>query len=110
MRVVYLRAALERDTARYDVHDTAALPTRMATEVQKVQDAIGPKLGLVVVPLGQFVTGLAVGFYFGWKLCLVIVCVLPAAAERLGGRDGRGRDRGREPDVVQPRGRGRRVC
>ena len=77
MRVAYLRAALERDTAWYDVNDAAALPTRMATEVQKVQDAIGPKLGLVVVPLGQFVTGLAVGFYFGWKLCLVIVCFLP---------------------------------
>ena len=49
----------------------------MAAEVQKMQDAIGPKFGLLVVPFGQFTAGLFVGFYYGWKLALVILCFIP---------------------------------
>eukprot|EP00746_Dinoflagellata_sp_MGD_P160771 gnl/MRDRNA2_/MRDRNA2_87673_c0_seq1.p1 gnl/MRDRNA2_/MRDRNA2_87673_c0~~gnl/MRDRNA2_/MRDRNA2_87673_c0_seq1.p1 ORF type:complete len:1288 (-),score=286.59 gnl/MRDRNA2_/MRDRNA2_87673_c0_seq1:202-4065(-) len=77
IRYAYLNAALQRDQAWYDENDGAALPTRMQTEVQKVQDAIGQKFGLLLVPLGQFIAGLVVGLYYGWKLTLVIMCFLP---------------------------------
>ncbi|KAH8063789.1 ATPase [Aureococcus anophagefferens] len=59
LRRAYLEAALTRDQAWFDVHDAAALPTRMAVECAKVVDAIGPKFGL---------------------LSLVIICFLPVMA------------------------------
>ena len=80
LRRAYLEAALTRDQAWFDVHDAAALPTRMAVECAKVVDAIGPKFGLVVVPLGQFVSGMVVGLVRGWQLSLVIICFLPVMA------------------------------
>jgi len=77
IRRAYLGAALARDQTWFDLHDAAALPTRMAVESGKVVDAIGPKLGLVVVPFGQFIGGMVVGLWRGWQLSLVIICFFP---------------------------------
>eukprot|EP00746_Dinoflagellata_sp_MGD_P002986 gnl/MRDRNA2_/MRDRNA2_105825_c0_seq1.p1 gnl/MRDRNA2_/MRDRNA2_105825_c0~~gnl/MRDRNA2_/MRDRNA2_105825_c0_seq1.p1 ORF type:complete len:1270 (-),score=303.55 gnl/MRDRNA2_/MRDRNA2_105825_c0_seq1:59-3868(-) len=77
IRLAYLTSALQRDQAWFDVNDGSALPTRMQTEVQKVQDAIGQKFGLMLVPLGQLLAGLIVGMIYGWKLTLVILCLFP---------------------------------
>jgi hypothetical protein len=43
-----------------------------ASEVQTIQEAIGPKTGQVFVSSTQFVAGLIVGFTQGWELSLVI--------------------------------------
>ncbi|KAH8096089.1 ATPase [Aureococcus anophagefferens] len=66
-------------TAWFDVHDAAALPTRMAVECAKVVDAIGPKFGLVVVPWASS-PGMVAGLVKGWQLSLVIICFLPVMA------------------------------
>ena len=80
LRRAYLRAALARDQTWYDTHDAAAIPTRMQVECAKMQEAIGVKFGLLLQPCGQFVSGIGIGFYYGWKLTLVIVCFLPVIA------------------------------
>lgn len=72
LRSAYLRAVLVRDQSWYDLTDAPTLPSRMAEECHKVTDAIGPKLGLVVVPFGQMGGGFAIALYYGWKLALVI--------------------------------------
>ena len=52
----------------------------MQVECGKMQEAIGQKFGLLLQPLGQFVSGLGVGFYYGWKLTLVILGFMPLIA------------------------------
>lgn len=77
IRVEYFEKVMSRDITWFDQHDAASMPTRMASEVQTIQEAIGPKTGQVFVSCTQFVAGLIVGFTQGWELSLVICAMIP---------------------------------
>jgi ATP-binding cassette subfamily B (MDR/TAP) protein 1 len=80
LRKQYLWAVLHKDIAWFDVNQPAELPTRMTTEVQAVQDAIGPKAGQIVVSTSQFMAGLIVAFTRNdeaWKLALLMCGAIP---------------------------------
>lgn len=47
------------------------------SDVSKINEGIGDKIGLLVQSLTTFVTGFIVGLIRGWKLTLVILAVSP---------------------------------
>lgn len=47
------------------------------SDVSKINEGIGDKIGLLVQSLTTFVTGFIVGLVRGWKLTLVILAVSP---------------------------------
>jgi len=77
MRTEYLRAVLGQDTAWFDTTDPAALPSRMALEVFTISNAIGAQLGSIMMVLGQFILGMVVAFWKGWKLALLLSGTIP---------------------------------
>lgn len=52
----------------------------VASDVMKIQEGIGEKLGLFFQWLCAFFAGLVVGFVHGWQLTLVILAVSPLLA------------------------------
>ena len=47
------------------------------SDVAKIQDGIGDKIGTFVQWIASFFAGFAIGFVYGWKLTLVILAVSP---------------------------------
>lgn len=47
------------------------------SDVSKINEGIGDKIGLLVQAVTTFVTGFIVGLIRGWKLTLVILAVSP---------------------------------
>merc|ERR1719162_2115105 len=80
MRTRYLERVLAQDASWFDVNEPAAIPSRMATEVLTISDAIGSKIGLLVMSAGQFIFGLVVAYIKEWRLALVISGTIPIFA------------------------------
>eukprot|EP00931_Biecheleriopsis_adriatica_P054704 TRINITY_DN32215_c0_g1_i1.p1 TRINITY_DN32215_c0_g1~~TRINITY_DN32215_c0_g1_i1.p1 ORF type:complete len:1281 (+),score=294.96 TRINITY_DN32215_c0_g1_i1:135-3977(+) len=78
MRLAYFKAVVEKDTAWYDTHDPASLPSKMSQEVQTVFDAIGMQYGVLMQTVGQLIAGFIVGYIKGWEVSLVLTLSLPA--------------------------------
>ncbi len=50
------------------------------SDVNKIQDGIGDKLGQFFQFTAQFIAGFIVGFVRGWELTLVILSIVPLLA------------------------------
>ena len=50
------------------------------SDIDKIQEGIGPKIGNFFQFFSAFITGFAIGFFYGWKLTLVILSVSPLMA------------------------------
>ena len=50
----------------------------MDSDVYKIQEGIGDKVGMLIQALSTFFTSFIIGFIKGWKLTLVILAVSPA--------------------------------
>lgn len=50
------------------------------SDVYKIQEGIGDKVGLLIQAYTTFITAFIIGFTTGWKLTLVILAVSPALA------------------------------
>lgn len=49
----------------------------IASDTQKIQNALGDKVGITVQMLSTFFAGWAVGLAQGWRMSLVILSVAP---------------------------------
>lgn len=52
----------------------------LLSDVTKIQNGIGDKVGMVVQSVTMFFTGFIIGFVYSWKLTLVILSLTPALA------------------------------
>lgn len=52
----------------------------MHSDVYKIQEGIGDKVGMLIQAFTTFITSFIIGFTQGWKLTLVILAVSPALA------------------------------
>ena len=50
------------------------------SDIEKIQDGIGSKLGSFFQYFATFIAGFVVGFIYGWQLTLVIISVSPLLA------------------------------
>ena len=57
----------------YDTHQTNDFASRMAEDLNKLQEGIGEKIGMFTFFLTIFSASLVNAFYHGWELTLVII-------------------------------------
>lgn len=53
-------------------------------DLNKMQEAIGEKVGMIFMFLTTFVVSMVIAFIFGWKLTLVIFSMMPVMMVTLG--------------------------
>jgi len=80
IRTSLFRAILRQEIGWFDTHEAGELNTRLAADVDKIQDGIGEKLGMFFQFIAQFFAGFIIGFIYGWELTLVILAVSPLLA------------------------------
>ncbi|CEP15267.1 hypothetical protein [Parasitella parasitica] len=80
IRALYVHAILRQEMGWFDKAEEGSLTTRLATDTQLIQDGISEKFGLLVMCIGQFVTGFVVAFVKGWRLAVVMLATLPLMA------------------------------
>ena len=80
IRIQYFRSILRQDVGYFDTHNAGELNTRLFDDVRKISNGIGDKLGIGLQAFCQFVSGIIIGFIYGWKMCLVIMATAPIMA------------------------------
>ncbi|KAK3571853.1 hypothetical protein QTP86_020453, partial [Hemibagrus guttatus] len=80
IREKYFHAILHQPMAWFDMHPIGELNTRLTDDINTVSDGLGDKICIFVQFFCRFITGLIIGFIFGWKLTLVILAVSPLLA------------------------------
>jgi ABC-type multidrug transport system fused ATPase/permease subunit len=68
IRTLYIHAILRQEMGWFDKAEEGSLTTRLATDTQLIQEGISEKFGLLVMCVGQFVTGFVIAFVKGWRL------------------------------------------
>eukprot|EP00727_Mastigamoeba_balamuthi_P004750 m51a1_g14273 putative multidrug resistance protein 1 (1370) ;mRNA; r:344850-349837 len=76
MRRTYVQAALSQEMGWFDSQRVGELTTRI-TDVTKIQDGIGEKVGMFALVMTTFVAGWVIGFTKGWKMSLVLLSMVP---------------------------------
>uniref|UniRef100_A0A674I9R1 ATP-binding cassette sub-family B member 5 n=1 Tax=Terrapene triunguis TaxID=2587831 RepID=A0A674I9R1_9SAUR len=83
IRQKFFFAVLHQEMAWYDTSQTGTLNTRLTDDINTIHEGIGDKFCIFVQFFATFLTGIVIGFVYGWKLTLVILSVstlLTAAA------------------------------
>jgi len=78
IRKAYLHAILRQDMAWLDKQKSADLEARLSVGMPKVQESMGLKLSDLIYQAFQGIFGLAISFWYCWKLTLVFIAMLPA--------------------------------
>lgn len=77
VRRAYMRAMVAQDVSFFDDARAGELSAATSEKVQDVQNGTAKKLGELIQAVCTGIGGLAVGFYFSWKLTLVIMAGVP---------------------------------
>lgn len=79
LRLKMFRAYLRQDAAYFDdpKHGTGSLTTRLATDASLIKTATGFRIGTILSSIVSLVAALAIAFYYGWKLALVVLGGVP---------------------------------
>ena len=82
VRRAYITALMAQDVKFFDAAQAGELSAASSEKVQELQNGCAKKLGELIQALFTGVGGLSVGFYFSWKLSLVILAGVPLLAGR----------------------------
>ncbi|KAL7714251.1 Multidrug resistance protein 1 [Entamoeba marina] len=77
IRSLYFKALLRQDMSWFDLHESGEFTARIAADVQRIQDGMSFKFGVIFQTISSFITGYTIGFVLCWDLTLVILCVMP---------------------------------
>ncbi|XP_036452536.1 ATP-dependent translocase ABCB1 isoform X2 [Colossoma macropomum] len=80
IREKYFHAILHQQMAWFDTHPIGELNTRLTDDINTINDGLGDKICIFVQFFCRFITGIIIGFIYGWKLTLVILSVSPLLA------------------------------
>ncbi|KAL6470866.1 hypothetical protein MHYP_G00195160 [Metynnis hypsauchen] len=80
IREKYFHAVLHQQMAWFDTHPIGELSTRLTDDINTINDGLGDKICIFVQYLCRFITGIIIGFIYGWKLTLVILSISPLLA------------------------------
>ncbi|XP_065655130.1 ATP-dependent translocase ABCB1 isoform X3 [Hydra vulgaris] len=78
IRMKFYSSILKQDVGWFDVNEPGTLTTRLSDDLVKIQSGIGDKVGMTLQALAMFFGGFGVGFFYSWKLTLVILATSPA--------------------------------
>ena len=82
----FLEAVLRQDIAWYDTNTTSDFASKMTEDLNKIQDGIGEKMGMLVRFVTTFLGSLIYPYTQNWLISLVISSVLPLMIV-FGGKD-----------------------
>jgi ABC-type multidrug transport system fused ATPase/permease subunit len=77
LRRAYLAAVLSKDISWFDLHSPGEIPSRLADDMDKYQNAISQKAGMALMNISQAMSGMLLGFIAGWQLALVVLGGIP---------------------------------
>jgi ATP-binding cassette subfamily B (MDR/TAP) protein 1 len=72
IREQYLAALLRQELAFFDQHGAGEFTTRLTSDIDRIQNAIGEKFSLTVTAISTFVSAFIVGFVLCWQVMLSI--------------------------------------
>jgi len=77
LRKKYFETVIGKDIAWFDVRTPAGIPAEVNEAAERVGNAWGDKLGGGVQGLAGALGSVALAFYIGWNMALVILCAVP---------------------------------
>ncbi|XP_054846913.1 ATP-binding cassette sub-family B member 5 [Eublepharis macularius] len=77
IRDKFFFAVLHQEMAWFDTTQIGTLNTRLTDDINNIQEGIGDKISLIVQFSSTFLSGIIIGFVYGWKLTLVILSISP---------------------------------
>nr|XP_039263789.1 ATP-dependent translocase ABCB1-like isoform X2 [Styela clava] len=77
IRIKFFQSILRQDIGFFDLNSVGELNTRLADDIQKIQDGISDKVSISIQMFARALAGLVIGFIYSWKLALVILAVSP---------------------------------
>ncbi|XP_038653369.1 ATP-dependent translocase ABCB1-like isoform X2 [Scyliorhinus canicula] len=80
LRKIFFHTLLRKEIGWFDVNPVGQLNTRLTADINKINEGIGDKIGLLFQYISTFVGGIIIGFARGWKLTLVILAASPLLA------------------------------
>eukprot|EP00924_Labyrinthula_sp_SR-Ha-C_P015096 maker-scaffold_9-snap-gene-8.55-mRNA-1 protein AED:0.00 eAED:0.01 QI:0/1/0.5/1/1/1/2/88/1332 len=80
IREAYFEALLRQEIAWFDSRRSGELAAKVAENTVVIKESMGEKLGALTMNCSMCVAGFGMGFYFSWKLTLVILSMFPALA------------------------------
>ncbi|NXN78765.1 MDR1 protein, partial [Bombycilla garrulus] len=84
IRQKFFFAVLHQEMAWFDSTQIGTLNTRLTDDINTIREGIGDKISIFLQFFSTFVSGLIVGFIYGWKLALVVMSVSPLLAASAG--------------------------
>ncbi|XP_061853387.1 ATP-binding cassette sub-family B member 5 [Colius striatus] len=80
IRQKFFFAVLHQEMAWFDTTQIGTLNTRLTDDINTIHGGIGDKICIFVQFFATFLTGIIIGFIYGWKLTLVILSISPLLA------------------------------
>ncbi|KAG8139075.1 hypothetical protein E2320_001848, partial [Naja naja] len=80
IRDKFFFAVLHQEMAWFDTTPIGTLNTRLTEDINTIHKGIGDKIAILIQNFSTFLTGIIIGFAYGWKLTLVILSVTPLIA------------------------------
>lgn len=79
VRAALFQALLVQEVGYYDLKENSvgAVTGKLSSDAAMVKAGLSDRLGLTVQNLFTLVCGLGIAFYFGWKLTLILLALLP---------------------------------
>ena len=77
VRKQYFSSILKQEIGWFDKINPTELASNVANESFDWQNAIGEKVGTLLMTLSMCLSSLIIGYFYGWQLSLVLTAALP---------------------------------
>ncbi|CAI9593212.1 unnamed protein product, partial [Staurois parvus] len=77
IRQKFFRAVLHQEMSWFDSTQIGTLNSRLTDDINTIHEGLADKMCIFVQFLSTFLSGIIIGFVYGWKLTLVILSVSP---------------------------------
>ena len=77
VRKQYFSSILKQEIGWFDKINPTELASKVANESFDWQNAIGEKVGTLLMTLSMCLSSLVIGYFYGWQLSLVLTAALP---------------------------------
>ena len=80
IRLEFLKSILRQDLSWYDTRTSTNFATKMTEDLNKLQEGIGEKIGMLCFLVSTFVLSILKAFLHGWQLTLLLLSMIPMMA------------------------------
>ncbi|VDK30579.1 unnamed protein product [Gongylonema pulchrum] len=77
LRQQYIRSILRQNAAWFDRNQSVSIISTCYSNIERIREGIGDKLGLLVRGFAMFISAIITAFSFQWRLALAMVPVVP---------------------------------